>query len=73
MSNNKLTEEEQAEIKARLGEYRLEHRDLDQIIVALGTTAAINQLQIRRLKKRKLKLKDIVERLESRLIPDMDA
>ncbi|MCG8382631.1 MAG: DUF465 domain-containing protein [Gammaproteobacteria bacterium] len=73
MSNNNLTEEEIATIRTRLGEYKLEHRDLDQIISSLSATAGVNQLQIRRLKKRKLKLKDMVSKLESLLIPDMDA
>ncbi|HBA33094.1 MAG TPA: hypothetical protein DCZ12_03050 [Gammaproteobacteria bacterium] len=68
-----LTEEEIATIRTRLGEYKLEHRDLDQIISSLSAATGANQLQIRRLKKRKLKLKDMVSKLESLLIPDMDA
>ena len=54
----------------QLHELRSEHRDLDTVIVRLSDHGAVDQLQLQRLKKRKLLLKDEVARLESRLIPD---
>lgn len=62
-----------AEIVARLGELRLEHRDLDEAIARLSADPTINQLALTRMKKRKLKLKDWIGYLESKLIPDLDA
>jgi len=59
--------------QARLGELRTEHRDLDDVITRLTQDTYIDQLQLRRLKKRKLWLKDMIARLESKLIPDLDA
>ncbi len=52
---------------------RLEHRDLDDIIHHLTQSDYPDQLQIKRLKKRKLRLKDNIQLIESRLIPDIDA
>ncbi len=49
---------------------RSEHRDLDTVITRLADQFPIDQLQIQRLKKRKLLLRDQITRLESRLIPD---
>jgi hypothetical protein len=60
-------------MRRRLAELRLEHRDLDTAILALSTTAAPDQIQLIRLKKRKLQLKDTIARLESAMIPDMPA
>jgi hypothetical protein len=54
----------------RLHELRSEHRDLDTVIVRLSDHGPIDQLQLQRLKKRKLMLKDEIAWLESRLIPD---
>ncbi len=54
----------------RLHELRSEHRDLDTVIARLAEQSAIDQLQLQRLKKRKLMLKDEIAWLESRLIPD---
>ena len=59
--------------RMRLAALRVEHRDLDDIIGRLLEGPYIDQLQIRRLKKRKLLLKDTIARLESALIPDLDA
>lgn len=56
----------------RLHELRSEHRDLDTVIARLDGSA-VDQLQLQRLKKRKLKLKDEVAWLESRLVPDIIA
>ncbi len=56
-----------------LGELRQEHRDLDLAIKSLAEHPATDQLHITRLKKRKLKLKDWIAYIESKLIPDMDA
>jgi hypothetical protein len=58
---------------ARLVRLRMEHRDLDSAIEALRGTAAPDQLQIARLKKRKLRLKDEIAQLEDQLIPDIIA
>ncbi len=56
-----------------LQQLRIEHRNLDQIISRLSGDASTDQLRLRRLKKRKLQLKDFIARLESRMIPDLDA
>ena len=70
---NPLTTEEIQVLRQQLEELRLEHRDLDDVIHHLIHSAYPDQLQLKRLKKRKLKLKDTVEMIESRLIPDIDA
>ncbi len=57
----------------RLRELRVSHRDLDYLIDRLQEDPMVDQLRIRRLKKRKLLLKDMIAALESELIPDMDA
>lgn len=59
--------------RRRLAELRIEHRDLDDVITRLMEGPYVDQLQVRRLKKRKLILKDTIARLESELIPDLDA
>jgi hypothetical protein len=58
---------------SRLVRLRLEHRDLDSAIEALRATPAPDQLQLARLKKRKLRLRDEIQLLEDRLIPDIIA
>ena len=62
-----------AAIARRLAELRVEHRDLDAAIARLGDLAIGDELQLKRLKKRKLLLKDAIARFESKLIPDLDA
>jgi hypothetical protein len=57
----------------KLRELRIEHRDLDDVIGRLTMDLYVDELQLRRLKKRKLLLKDQIARLESELIPDMNA
>ncbi|MDP1696409.1 MAG: YdcH family protein [Xanthomonadaceae bacterium] len=56
-----------------LTELRQEHRDLDVAIARLVADPTTDELAIKRLKKRKLQIKDAVSRLESALIPDLDA
>lgn len=68
-----LTEEERAEIEKRVRELEVEHSDLDDIIDQLVHMPAQDQLQLRRLKKRRLFLKDALARLRDRLIPDIIA
>ena len=65
--------QDHAEIAHLLAELRLEHRALDANIKHLSTLAPGDELQLTRLKKRKLLLKDNIARLESKLIPDLDA
>jgi hypothetical protein len=60
-------------IRAKLETLRQEHRDLDDVIARLTEKAPFDQLQLQRLKKRKLVLKDLMLQLESRLIPDIIA
>lgn len=57
----------------KLRQLRIEHRDLDEVITRLALDARIDELQLKRLKKRKLMLKDQITRLESELIPDLNA
>ena len=61
------------EINRLLRELREEHRDLDLAIARMTEDPWQDQLHLRRLKKRKLKLKDWIASLESKLIPDLDA
>lgn len=68
-----MPSQDPAQIVQRLIELRLEHRDLDTAIARLVEAPGRDQLQLTRLKKRKLQLKDAIARLESRLIPDLDA
>jgi hypothetical protein len=60
-------------IKTKLEVLRIEHRDLDEVIDRLIERAPFDQLQLQRLKKRKLGLKDQITKLESQLIPDIIA
>lgn len=57
----------------RLETLRIEHRDLDDVINRLSQDPLFNQLQLVRLKKRKLLLKDMIAKLASKLIPDLEA
>lgn len=57
----------------RLRELRIEHRDLDDVIHRLQMDLYVNEVQLRRLKKRKLMVKDQIARMESGLIPDLNA
>lgn len=61
------------EIMRRLELLRIEHRDLDSAIAALALSNAGDQLQLARLKKRKLRLRDEIAMLEDQLIPDIIA
>lgn len=65
--------QDHSEIVHLLAELRIEHRELDELILQLGRAIGRDELQLTRLKKRKLLLKDNIARLESKLIPDLDA
>ena len=58
---------------ARLKELRIEHQDLDQVISRLVEDPYVDQIMLRRLKKRKLMIKDMITHLESSRIPDLNA
>ena len=60
-------------IKARLEQLRSEHRDLDDAIARISDATPFDTLQVQRLKKRKLVLKDLILKLENRLVPDIIA
>ncbi|MBK8069051.1 MAG: DUF465 domain-containing protein [Rhodanobacteraceae bacterium] len=62
-----------AETARQLADLRLQHRDLDVVIAGLQERPPEDELVLKRMKKRKLKLKDMIAQLESRLIPDIDA
>ena len=61
------------EIQKRIIELEVEHRDLDAVINALTVDACQDALQLRRLKKRKLQLKDHITLLKMQLVPDVPA
>ena len=61
------------EMRKKLAQLRVEHRDLDSAIIALGEAAVPDQLQLARLKKRKLKLRDEIAWCEDQLVPDIIA
>jgi hypothetical protein len=60
-------------IKQKLATLKSEHRDLDEVIGRLAAANDADQLQVQRLKKRKLAVKDLMARLESMLLPDIIA
>lgn len=66
-----LTNEERHNLEERLFELKQEHRDLDDVINRLLLTPDVEELQLKRFKKRKLKLKDTILQLENMLIPDI--
>ena len=73
MTDLPLTEEERTEIRIRLQALEVEHHDLDDVICRLSLDPSQDRLQLQRLKKRKLLLKDQIARLRTRLIPDIIA
>lgn len=68
-----MLEEEIEAIKRRIIELQIEHRDLDDVIGRLSVDGQPDELQIRRLKKRKLALKDEITLLQMRITPDIPA
>jgi hypothetical protein len=60
-------------VKRRIAELQLEHRGLDAMIDAIGQQTRFDELQLRRLKKRKLQIKDTISLLEMQLVPDVPA
>jgi len=68
-----LNDEEIALIQEKLEALRIEHRDLDDVIARLVDDHYTDELQIRRLKRRKLMLKDQITVLEQQLVPDIPA
>ena len=68
--DSRLTEEE---LRKRLAQLKIEHRDLDAAIAALTEAGGPDQLQVARLKKRKLRLKDQIAMVEDYLTPDIIA
>jgi hypothetical protein len=60
-------------LRRKLDELKTEHRDLDDVIARIAETRPFDQLQIQRLKKRKLMLKDQISKIESELLPDIIA
>lgn len=70
---DKPNENEAELLRQKLAELKSEHRDLDDVIARVTDSGPFDQLQIQRLKKRKLMLKDEISKLESRLLPDIIA
>ena len=73
MTDLPLSEEERSQILMRLEALEDEHHDLDDVIDRLALDPSQDRLQLQRLKKRKLALKDQIARLRTRLIPDIIA
>jgi hypothetical protein len=68
-----LTTEEADAVRRKVEMLKVEHRDLDEVIERLSHDQDLDDLQLRRLKRRKLLLKDQIALLESRLVPDIPA
>ena len=73
MAQQELSDIERAELRRQLDRLREEHRDLDAAIEALDNAGAADRLQMQRLKKRKLALRDRLSQLEDLLTPDIIA
>ena len=68
-----MDDPELAMLRTKLAELKTEHRDLDDVIARVQETQPFDQIQLQRLKKRKLMLKDQITQIESRLLPDIIA
>jgi hypothetical protein len=68
-----MDEAEEEALKAKLATLRQQHRDLDAAVSSLEASGTGDQLQLRRLKKMKLQIKDMITRIEDKLIPDIIA
>lgn len=68
-----MTDEEEQALRLKLAELKQEHGDLDAAIAGLIASAGFDQLQLTRLKKRKLQLKDQIAKIEDSLLPDITA
>ena len=64
---------ESEEIKRRIIELQVEHRDLDDAIARIVDQPGVDEVQLRRLKKRKLQIKDAIQSLQMQLVPDIPA
>lgn len=64
---------DQEQLRSKLNELESEHRDLDSVIARVADAAPFDQLQLQRLKKRKLMLKDEIIRVRGRMLPDIIA
>jgi hypothetical protein len=71
--SSEVTRPDEVFLRAKLAQLGQEHRDLDNAIAALMETGARDQLQITRLKKRKLQLKDEISKINDQLLPDIIA
>ena len=68
-----MKQDEESELRTQLAQLRQEHRDLDIAIAALHTSPGADRLQVQRLKKRKLQLRDRIILIEDQLTPDIIA
>ncbi len=68
-----MADDEHKTVERRLYDLEVEHRDLDEVVARLAGSGQVDELLIKRLKKRKLQLKDQIAKLKSALIPDLDA
>ena len=68
-----MAPDDPAALVRKLTELKIEHRDLDDAIARLRADPGCDELQLTRMKKRKLRLKDMIAWLEDKLIPDLDA
>ena len=68
-----MDQQERVALKRKLAELQVEHRDLDAVLARVAAAPDSDQLQLQRLKKRKLRLKDHISRLKDLLLPDIIA
>ena len=68
-----MTKEEERELREQLARLQQEHRDLDAAIAALAMSPGSDVIQVQRLKKRKLVLRDKIRRIEDQITPDIIA
>ncbi len=68
-----MDDPEHAALRRKLVELKTEHRDLDDVIARLSENQPFDQIQLQRLKKRKLQLKDLIAQIENQLLPDIIA
>ncbi len=68
-----MTDDTPDDLRRLLLELKTEHRDLDDVITRMAGDPAVDQLRLQRLKKRKLAIRDDINRLENQLIPDIIA